>query len=83
GELVAHGFRSVGSTYLNEATDGTRKKYDRDIIEASLAHTDTDKIREIYNNAEYIELRRIALTDWGDFIADQTGFSNSIAARFK
>ncbi|EGQ8277355.1 tyrosine-type recombinase/integrase [Vibrio parahaemolyticus] len=83
GELVAHGFRSVGSTYLNEAKEGTRKKYDSDIIEASLAHTDKDNIREIYNNAEYIDLRRIALTDWGDFIAEQTGFSNSIAARFK
>ncbi len=40
-----HGFRSMGSTLLNE------KGYRHDIIEKSLAHAGEDRIRAIYNRA--------------------------------
>ena len=46
-EMTAHGFRSLGSTRLNEM--GFRW----DVIEAALAHT-MGGVRGIYNRAEYL-----------------------------
>ncbi|EGQ8116734.1 TPA: tyrosine-type recombinase/integrase [Vibrio vulnificus] len=84
GELVSHGFRHMGSTFLNDSKKyGANEKFDADVIEACLAHCDDDKIREIYNSAEYIEMRREILEFWGDYIVEQTANYHSIAARFK
>ncbi|ELA8111838.1 tyrosine-type recombinase/integrase [Vibrio parahaemolyticus] len=83
-ELVSHGFRHMGSTFLNDSKKyGANEKFDADVIEACLAHCDDDKIREIYNSAEYIEMRREILEFWGDYIVEQTANYHSIAARFK
>jgi len=41
-QMLAHGFRSMASTLLNEA--GSR----HNVIETLLAHSSTDKIRAIY-----------------------------------
>ena len=57
GRLVAHGFRSLASTTLNE------KGFNADVIEAALAHVDQNEVRKAYNRAEYIEQRR-ELMDW-------------------
>lgn len=62
-DTTIHGLRHLGSTILNET-----KKFDKDIIETLLAHADKDKIRDTYNNAEYIYLKRQALEFWNDFI---------------
>jgi len=47
--LVAHGMRSIASTVLNE------KGFQPDVIEAALAHIDTN---EVYNRSQYQEQRR-------------------------
>ncbi len=58
-EMTAHGFRSLGSTRLNEM--GFRW----DVIEAALAHTQGG-VRGIYNRAEYLDERRAMLQEFAD-----------------
>ena len=55
--LVAHGLRALASTTLNE------QGFDADVIEAALAHTGKNEVRNAYNRAKYIE-RRIPLMNW-------------------
>ncbi|UXH27258.1 MULTISPECIES: integrase domain-containing protein [Vibrio] len=50
GRLVSHGLRSLASTTLNE------QGFDRDLIEASLAHVDDNQVRSAYNRTDYLEL---------------------------
>ena len=63
GQLVAHGLRALASTTLNESM-----KFDSDLIEACLAHNETNEVRAAYNRAEYIEHRREVMSWWSDFI---------------
>ena len=60
--MTAHGFRSMASTLLNEAG------YRHDVIEAQLAHSSADKIRAIYNRAQYMEERRKLMQDWANML---------------
>lgn len=60
--MTAHGFRSMASTLLNEA--GHRP----DVIEAQLAHSSADKIRAIYNRAQYMDERRHLMQSWADLL---------------
>lgn len=61
-QMTAHGFRSMASTLLNEFG------YRLDVIEAQLAHSSADKIRAIYNRAQYMEERRKLMQDWADML---------------
>jgi integrase len=61
-EMCAHGFRSMASTILNE------QGYPADAIEKQLAHNPRDKIRGIYNRAEYLPKRREIMQDWADYL---------------
>jgi integrase len=63
-QMTAHGFRSTASTLLNEL--GCRP----DVIEAQLAHKSADKIRGIYNRAQYMEERRQLMQKWADHLDD-------------
>ena len=62
GKLVAHGLRSLASTTLNE------EGFDADVIEAALAHVDTNEVRRAYNRAEYLERRRTMMIWWSAHI---------------
>lgn len=64
GEATAHGFRSMWSTLLNE------EGFNPDVIEAALAHKNSDAIRGIYNRTNYFEQRRIMMQWVGDFVDD-------------
>ncbi|WP_392552938.1 integrase domain-containing protein [Orbus wheelerorum] len=72
GRLVAHGFRSIASTALNE------KGFDPDAIEAALAHIDSNEVRRAYNRAIYLEQRIKMMQWWGDFIEQSKHYYNSI-----
>ena len=61
-KLVAHGLRALASTILNE------QGFDPNVIEAALAHVDSNSVRRAYNRATYLEQRRIMLDWWGDFV---------------
>ncbi|NBI13758.1 integrase arm-type DNA-binding domain-containing protein [[Haemophilus] felis] len=62
GKLVAHGLRSIASTYLNE------KGYNPELIEVALSHINQDRIRMAYNRADYIKQRFELLQAWADFV---------------
>jgi len=61
-QLVAHGMRSLASTILNE------EGFDPDVIEAALAHTGKNEVRNAYNRADYIERRKPIMNWWSDHI---------------
>ncbi|MFT6909359.1 MAG: integrase [Oleiphilaceae bacterium] len=69
GRLVAHGLRALASTTLNE------KGFDDDVIETALAHKDSNKIRQAYNRAKYLERRRVMMQWWAEHI-DQAKTGN-------
>ena len=62
GKLVAHGLRSLASTTLNE------QGFDADVIEAALAHIDSNEVRRAYNRAEYLGRRTAIMTWWSEHI---------------
>lgn len=62
GRMTGHGWRSVGSTWANE------KGYSVDAIERQLSHVPDNKIRAVYNRAEYLPERRKMLQDWADWL---------------
>jgi integrase len=61
-EVCAHGFRSSASTILNE------RGFDRDVIEAALAHQDTDEVRAAYNRSKYWKPRIKLMQAWADLL---------------
>ena len=61
-KMVAHGFRAMASTCLNELG------YRPDIIEAQLSHKEADKTRAAYNRAQYMEERQQLMQDWADYL---------------
>lgn len=61
-KLVAHGLRSIASTTLNE------QGFDFDVIEAALAHVDSNEVRRAYNRTDYLERRRVMMTWWSEHI---------------
>ena len=61
-EMCAHGFHSMASTILNE------QGYPAAAIEKQLAHNPRNKIRGIYNRAEYLPERRKMMQDWADYL---------------
>ncbi|ECF3155656.1 DUF4102 domain-containing protein [Salmonella enterica subsp. enterica serovar Volkmarsdorf] len=66
GELVSHGLRALGSTALNEAG------FMPDVIEAVLAHADTNQTRAAYNRSTYLTQRVEVMDWWGEKISNAT-----------
>ncbi len=62
GRMTGHGWRSVASTWANE------NSYSPDAIERQLAHVPDNKIRAVYNRAEYLPDRKKMLQDWADWL---------------
>ena len=42
--------------------------YKGDVIERQLAHSERNKVRASYNQAEYLVERRTMMQEWADFI---------------
>lgn len=62
GEMTAHGFRSIASTFLNEMG------WNPDAIERQLAHQPADKVRAAYHRSEHLEERRRMMQSWADYL---------------
>jgi integrase len=62
GKVTGHGFRHTASTILNE------NGFNADYIERQLAHVSGNKIRGIYNHAEYLPERRKMMQWWADYV---------------
>jgi len=71
GRQVAHAFRSIASTWLNESA-----RCNRDAIERQLAHEPADEIRAAYNRAEYLEERVAMMSKWSAHLAAFTPVQN-------
>ncbi|EPN1946074.1 integrase domain-containing protein [Vibrio parahaemolyticus] len=72
GRLVSHGLRSLASTTLNE------QGFDRDLIEAALAHVDDNQVRSAYNRTDYLERRRPIMNWWSEHIEKASQGSLSV-----
>ncbi|WP_276956636.1 tyrosine-type recombinase/integrase [Jonquetella anthropi] len=57
-----HGFRHTASTFLHDRGENTLW------IEKQLAHLDPNKIRAVYNSAEYLDERRGMMQRYADFL---------------
>jgi len=62
GRMTGHGWRSIGSTWANE------RGFNPDAIERQLAHVPDNKIRAVYNRAEYLPERKKLLQAWADWL---------------
>lgn len=61
-EMVSHGFRTTASTRLHEMG------WKSEIVEFQLAHADRNKVRGVYNRAEYLEDRKRMMQAWADYL---------------
>lgn len=61
-EMVAHGFRSMASTLLNE------QGWPPDVIERQLAHAERNEVRAAYNRAKHLPERRKMMQAWADYL---------------
>lgn len=61
-EIVPHGFRAMFSTIARE-----HKKRD-EVIEALLAHIDSNKVRSAYNRADYVEEKEEIMQWYADYL---------------
>jgi integrase len=71
--MKAHSFRTTASTLLNQM------KYSPDAIERQMAHKDKNKVRGIYNRAEYVDERREMLQFWADYLDDLKKSVNTVS----
>jgi integrase len=72
--LVAHGFRALASTTLNE------QEFNPDVIEAALAHVDKNTVRKAYNRSQYLDHRRALMSWWSKHIENCATGNFSITA---
>lgn len=63
-EMTAHGFRSSASSILNASG-----LFSEDAIERQLAHVPENKVRGIYNRADYWDERVRMMEWWGELLA--------------
>lgn len=61
-EMTVHGFRHMASTHLHELG------YPSHLIEKQMSHADRNKIRAVYNHADYLPERRKMMQDWADYL---------------
>ena len=61
-DITPHGFRHMASTLLHEMG------FPSLLIEKQLAHSDKNKIRAVYNHAEYLPERRKMMQVWADYL---------------
>jgi integrase len=66
GDLTVHGFRS---TFRDWAGDETL--FQREVVEAALAHTVGDKAEQAYRRSDALEKRRALMTAWALFCSSQ------------
>ena len=68
-DVSPHSLRSTASTILNESVKEGPKgttvpRFRPDVIERQLSHIERNRIRAIYNQAEYLDERRAMLHRW-------------------
>lgn len=59
---TVHGFRAAFSTWAREQTD-----YSPEVVEASLAHIQSDKVVAAYARTTFLDRRRTLMQEWATF----------------
>jgi integrase len=62
GDLTVHGFRSTFRDWAAERTN-----YPREVAEAALAHTLSDKVEAAYRRGDLFEKRRRLMVEWAKY----------------
>ena len=76
GRMTGHGFRALAMITLKE-----KLRYQHEIIDRQLAHTQKSKIDRAYDRSKFLEERTVMMQDWADYI-DKQAKSNVIEKRF-
>ena len=61
--LVAHGLRSIASTYLHELD-----RFSSEAIELCLSHENRGKVRKAYDKSKKWKSRQAIMQCWGDYV---------------
>jgi len=77
-QMTGHGFRATARTILDE-----RLGFDRNVIEAQLAHSVSDSLGRAYNRTNFHEQRRKMLQAWADYLDGIRDGGNIVAANFQ
>ena len=62
-DMTAHGFRAMARTMMAE-----RLNIAPEVIEAQLAHAVPYKLGRAYNRTQYLDQRRVMMTQWADYL---------------
>jgi integrase len=63
-DVTVHGFRSTFRDWAAERTN-----FPRDVAEAALAHTESNKVEAAYKRTDFFEKRRRLMDAWADYCA--------------
>lgn len=77
-QMTGHGFRTTASTLLHEM-----QRFDSDVIERQLAHTEGNKSKAAYNRAEHLPERRTMMQAWADYLDGLKAGGNVVPFRSK
>ena len=75
--LVAHGLRSIASTALYA------NMFEPHVIEACLAHVDSNSTSAAYNRTDYLNRRRVLMEWWSDYIERAANGNVSMSSGIK
>lgn len=64
GDITVHGFRATFKTWATECTN-----FQRETVEAALAHASGDKMEAAYQRGDLFEKRRRLMASWDEFCA--------------
>lgn len=62
--VTVHGFRSAFRDWVAEQTD-----YPGEVAEAALAHAVSNKVEAAYRRTDFLDKRRLLMSDWGAFVS--------------
>jgi integrase len=72
-DLTVHGFRSSFRDWAAETTG-----YQREVVEAALAHMIPDKVEAAYRRGDLFEKRRRLMTEWAEFCGQTDAFDGNV-----
>jgi hypothetical protein len=68
GALTTHGARASFKTWCSDQTD-----FEKDVIEACLTHTISDKLESAYRRSDFYAKRTRLMTAWANFVGGRVG----------
>lgn len=77
-DITVHGFRSTFRDWAAEQTN-----YPREVAEAALAHTLSDKVEAAYRRGDFFEKRRRMMNEWAKYCEIERALGKVISLRGK